>query len=67
MTEDVRRAIDGANSRMVAIISDKSPHDEAKEDTPSFDFVQAIRVRRLVWLGHILRMAPTRKLTDTGG
>ena len=64
MTEDIRRAINGANSRMEAIITDNSPHDEAKDGTRSFDLVRAIRSRRLACLGHILRMPPTRILTQ---
>ena len=49
---------------MVTIITGNSPHDEAKDGTRSFDLVRAIRARRLVWMDHILRMSPTRILTQ---
>lgn len=39
MTEEVRRVINDTNSRMVTIIVDKTPHEETKEDSRSFDLV----------------------------
>ena len=64
-TEEVRRMIDGANSRMVTIITDKSPHDETKEGARSFDLVRSIQTRGLTWMVHILRMSQTRMLAQT--
>ena len=62
LTEDVRRALNGANARMMSIITGKTPHEEATANTRTFDLVKWIRARRLQWLGHILRMGPERKL-----
>ena len=56
------RALNGANSQMVSIITGKSPHEEASKDTRTFDLLRWIRARRLQWLGHILRMDSERKL-----
>ena len=62
LTRDVISKINGANSRMVSVITGKSAHEETSEGTRSFDLVRAIRARRLSWLGHILRMQPDRYL-----
>ena len=62
MTKDVRRKLNGVNSRMVSIITGKTPHEEASDGTRSFDLVRAVRSRRLSWLGHILRMDQDRLL-----
>ena len=52
--------INGANSLMVARITNRTPHEEASPATRSFDVVRCIRARRLRWVGHILRMDPSR-------
>ena len=52
--------LNGANSRMVSRISNKSVHEEASRRTHTFDVVTWIRARRLQWVGHILRMDPNR-------
>ena len=54
------RTINGANSIMLSRISGKSVHDEARDGTRSFDLVRWIRARRAQYLGHILRMDPSR-------
>ena len=38
----------------------KTIHEEASTDTRTFDVVEAIRARRLKWVGHIFRMDSTR-------
>ena len=62
LTNEVRRKLNGVNSRMVSIITGKTPHEEASDGTRSFDLVRAVRARRLSWLGHILRMDQDRLL-----
>ena len=50
--------INGWNARCLSILSGRSVHEEAR--WPSVDLVSALRVRRLSWLGHILRRDDTR-------
>ena len=52
--------INGANARLLSRFTGKDAHAEASEATRSFDLVQAIRLRRFRWLGHILRMSEGR-------
>ena len=52
--------INGANSRLISRITQKTPHEEASRRTRTFDVVRWIRSRRLQWVGHILRMCPSR-------
>ena len=64
LTTEVRRRLNGANSRMMSIITGRSQHEEASADTKTFDLVRWIRARRLQWLGHILRMDNGRLVKD---
>ena len=60
LTPAVRRLLNGANSQMVAIITDKTIREEATEATRTYDLVASIRATRLRWLGQILRMEEDR-------
>ena len=62
LDRDICRKINGANSRMVSVITGRTQHEEAKEGSRSFDLIRAIRARRLSWLGHILRLDDDRLL-----
>ena len=62
LNDAVSKALNGANSQMLSVISGKSPHEEASATTRTFDLLRWIRARRLQWLGHILRMGKDRKL-----
>ena len=65
LTKKVIRALNGANSRMLSVITGKTIHEEASEGK-TFDLVKWVRARRLQWAGHILRMEGTdRKLKQT--
>ena len=63
------RALNGVNSQMLSINTVKSSHVEAHTHTHTrthahthtFDILRWIRVRRLQWFGHILRMTHERK------
>ena len=57
--------INGANSRMVSRITKRSIHEEASPSTRTFDVVRWIRARRFQWVGHILRMDPSRLVHKT--
>ena len=48
--------LNGANSRMVARITGRTVKEEASRATRTFDVVRWKRARRLLWVGHILRM-----------
>ena len=59
-TDSMRKKINGVNSKMLAQITRRTFHDEAK--TPSFDTVDHILSRRWEYLGHILRLDDERAL-----
>ena len=49
------------NPRCLSRFTGKSIHEEAgAARSRTFDLVSAIRIRRLRWLGHILRMPENR-------
>lgn len=53
--------INGDNASMLAHMTGKSNHVEAKSTTTTFNLVNWIRSKRLKWvIGHILRMTDTR-------
>ena len=60
LDERTCKALRGANSQMLSIITGKTPHQEASAKWRTFDLVAWIRARRLQWVGHILRMGPER-------
>ena len=60
LTPEVLRRLNGANSTMLARFSKKTIPQEARPMTTSYNLVRAVRVRRLRWLGHILRAGPTQ-------
>ena len=62
LTEDVMCKLNGCNSRMLVRITERDVQSEARSVTSSFDLVKNIRVRRLRWLGQILRGDQSRLL-----
>ena len=60
LTAEVKRAINGVNSKMVAAITGRTIQEEAQKDGKTFDAVASIRATRLKWLGCILRMDANR-------
>ena len=49
-------ALNGANSRMLSVITDKTQKEEASDGSRTFDLLMWIRARRIQWLDPILRM-----------
>ena len=58
LTATVMRSINGFNSRCLHVITGQDYRHTAT--APVFDLVRAIRQRRLLYLGHILRMPESR-------
>ena len=63
LTKEVVKKINGANSKMVACITGRTIHDEAREGK-TYDAVAGIRATRLRWLGKILRMDDDRMIKN---
>ena len=60
LDEKTLAMINGANARCLSWFTGKDAHAEASTRTRTYDLVAAIRKRRFVWLGHILRMEGNR-------
>ena len=60
LTRTTMATLNGANARCLSRFTGKSIHEEASTRSRTFDLVSAIRIRRLRWLGHILRMPDNR-------
>ena len=63
LTKDVCRKINGFNSRCLNVITRK-PYRETAVN-PDYNLLLAIRQRRLRYLGHILRLEPSRLIRRT--
>ena len=66
LTSQVQKALNGCNSRMLSHVTGRTVHDETSKETRTrtYDVVAVIRaVRTKEWLGHILRMQPTRMVS----
>ena len=57
-TDQIKRKINGVNSKMLSQITKRSIHEEAK--APTFNILTLMRKRRWSYLGHILRMDNSR-------
>ena len=58
LTEEVKRKVNGVNSKMLAQITRRSIHEEAR--SPSVNIIEKISKCRWEYLGHILRMDENR-------
>ena len=65
LDKETKRALNGANSKMVSVITGRTIHDEAKEDGRTYDVVAGMRATRLRWLGQILLMKEDRMVHKT--
>ena len=60
LTANTVANLNGANARCISRITGKSTHEEASRKTRTYDIVAAIRRRRYIWLGHLLRLPDAR-------
>ena len=63
LTEETRRKLNGFNSRCLHVITGRPYRETATE--PIYDLLLDIRRRRLRYLGHLLRMDPSRLVRRT--
>ena len=60
LTPTMMITLNGWNSRCVALITGREIRQEAGKMGQTFDLVADLRVRRLKWVGHVLRMDDSR-------
>ena len=60
LNPQLQTKLNGWNARCVAIITGRDIKEEASHRGQTFDLVTHIRVRRLSWVGHVLRMDDPR-------
>ena len=60
LSPPIMKMLNGANSKMMSRFTGKTIPQEARATSCSFNIIQAIRVRRFKWLGHILRAGSSR-------
>ena len=60
LTEQALRTLNGANAANLKNFTGKTRIEESRPSTTSYSLCADIRRRRLIWLGHILRMHPKR-------
>jgi len=63
LNKQVMKMLGGFNAKCLSVITGKSIRDERVQ--PSVDLIRLLRVRRLRWLGHILRLDDERLLRRT--
>ena len=63
-TTNLWTALNGTNEYMVSVITGNTIREEST-DGKLFNLVKWIRVRRLQWIGHTLRMTQERKVKQT--
>ena len=60
MTDNVRKMVNGVNSKMLSLITKQTIHQEARD--PTYDVIEHIMQQRWQYLGHVLRMDSSRTL-----
>ena len=64
LDDKTMRHINGANSKMLSIITGNPIQVEARPLSTSLNLIRKLRIRRHKWLGHILRDNPSRLISQ---
>ena len=62
LDQQCMKALNGANSKMLARITGETVQSQARSATARFDVVKNVRKRRLIWLGKLLRQSQQDRL-----